>query len=60
MKNVLSIVALAAVVCMFGLGGCKEKSPAEKVGDSVEKAADKAGSAVEKAGDEVKKSTDGH
>ena len=54
--KILKISVLAPViasVALFSLQSCKEKTPAEKIGEGIEDAADEVGDAVEDA-------TDGH
>lgn len=42
---------------MAAIGGCQDKGPAEKAGESVDKGVKKTGEAIENAGDKVKDAT---
>jgi len=61
MRNFSKCVVAALVLgtSVFVLSGCEKKGPAEKAGQSVDKAAEKAGQkidkAMEKTGDKVEK-----
>jgi len=58
MKSVRAIrhamLAAAAVTLGGSLAACEEETPAEQIGEAVEKGADKVGDSIEDAGDAVK------
>jgi predicted small lipoprotein YifL len=53
MKTLLVIVALVA------LAGCERKGPAEKAGESIDKAGQAASRSIEKAGENVRDAAKG-
>ena len=52
-KTILMILSLA-IICFFA--GCKEKGPAEKAGEQIDKSFDKVQDKAEEAGKDIKKS----
>ncbi len=49
MKLIKCMLFVLAVGSVLSFAGCKEKSPLEKVGDSIEKGAEKTGDAIKDA-----------
>ncbi len=56
MRGMAAVGITLAVV--MGTAGCKEKGPAEKLGEKIDNAADNAGDAIEDAADKVEDAVD--
>jgi predicted small lipoprotein YifL len=48
-----------AVLMLFALAACEKKGPAEKAGESIDRAGEKASRSIEKAGENVRDAVNG-
>jgi hypothetical protein len=55
--RILAAMTMTSAV-IFGTAGCKEKGPAEELGEKIDEAADDAGDALEDAADKVEDAVD--
>lgn len=51
------ICLFASLLTLGALSSCKEKGPAEKAGEKIDRAAEKAGDTAEKVGDDIEDAT---
>ncbi len=53
-----SALLLAVPLALFALAGCREKGPAEKVGEAIDEAAEETGESLEEAAEDVEDALD--
>ena len=54
MKFIKNVVCVFTILGVLAITGCKEKGPAEKAGESLDKAVEKTGDAAKDAGKAAK------
>jgi predicted small lipoprotein YifL len=55
----MKAICLAVLILFMALTACEHKGPAEKAGESIDRAGEKASRSIEKAGESVRDAVDG-